>query len=137
MRRLFLAASLFGLLSGCASNRTSDELALAQSLADPEVSGFNFTRLQGWQALGDSHLIVQVSGRRAYFLTLSHPCRDLDYQIEIGLSSFGHRVQAGFEYVLLNGGGLPHALPSRCRIHKIQPIAIKALDQARAALRKQ
>jgi len=136
MRSLCLAAGLIVLLSACATNRTSEELALAQSLAEAPVSGFNFTRLQSWRALDDSHLIVEVARKRAYLLTLSYPCQDLDFQIQIGLSSFGQRVQAGFEYVLLQGDGAPHALQTRCRIHKIQPIAMKTLDQARAKLRK-
>lgn len=136
MRSLLLAASLIVSLSACAANRTNGDLALAQSLAEEPVSGFNFTRLQGWQALGDSHLIVQVAGKRAYLLTLSHPCLELDYQIQIGLSSFGSRVQAGFEYVLVPDDIGSHARLERCRIHKIQPIAIRALDQARAELRK-
>jgi Family of unknown function (DUF6491) len=138
MRSLLLAASLIVLLSACAANRASnaEELALAKSLAEAPVSGFNFTRLQGWQALGDSHLIVQVAQKRAYLLTLSHPCRELDYQLQIGLSSFGSRVQAGFEYVLVPDDIGSHADQTRCRIHKIQPIAVKALDQARADLRK-
>ena len=138
MRSLILAASLLISLNACAANRlsNSEEVAVAKRVAEEPVSGFNFTRLQGWQALDDSHLIVQVAGKRAYLLTLSHPCRELDYQIQIGLSSFGSRVQAGFEYVLVPDDIGSHAHQTRCRIHKIQPITIKALDQARAELRK-
>lgn len=138
MRSLMLSASFAISLSACAANRlsNSEELKLAKSLAEAPVSGFNFTRLQGWQAIGDSHLIVQVGQKRAYLLTLSHPCRELDYQIQIGISSFGQRVQAGFEYVLLQDPSAPHGQQSRCRIHQIQPIAIKALDLARAELSK-
>ncbi len=139
MRSLLLAASLIVSLNACAANRlsNSEELVLAKSLAEAPVSGFNFVRLQSWHAIGDSHLIVQVAQKRSYLLTLSHPCRDLEYQIQIGISSFGQRVQAGFEHVLLEDRSAPHGQQSRCRIHKIQPIGIKALDQARAALTKQ
>ena len=66
--------------------------------------------------------------KNAYLLTLYSPCRDLDYSVEIALTSSGHQLSAGFDKVLVPGH-------ESCRIKTIQPIDVKAMRVAEKAAR--
>ena len=105
------------------------------ALAGASVNSVMFTRLMGWHAVdatsrapGPTQIIVQTGMKNAYLLTLYSPCRDLDYSIEIALTSSGHQLSAGFDKVLIPGH-------ESCRIKTIQPINVKAMRVAEKAAR--
>jgi hypothetical protein len=105
------------------------------ALAGEPISTVQFTRLMAWHDvdtspsdLGPTQLIVQTGVTRALLLTLYSPCRDLDFSIEIGLTSFGHQLSAGFDKVLVPGH-------QSCRIKTIQALDVKAMRAAEKAAR--
>ncbi len=105
------------------------------ALAGASVNSVLFTRLMGWhsvdatyRAAGPTQLVVQTGMKNAYLLTLYSPCRDLDFSIQIALTSSGHQLSAGFDKVLIPGH-------ESCRIKTIQPIDVKAMRAAEKAAR--
>ncbi len=112
------------------------------ALAGAPLRSVQFTRLTGWHdveakpsGLGPSQLIVQIGMKRALLLTLYAPCRDLDFSVEIGVTSFGHQLSAGFDKVLVQGQHLSGPPASSCRIKTIQAIDVKAMRAAEKAAR--
>lgn len=105
------------------------------ALAGPSVNTVFFSSLMGWHAvdatataLGPTQIIVQTGIKKAYLLTLYAPCRDLDFSVQIALTSSGRQLSAGFDKILI---------PNRqsCRIRTIQQIEVKAMRAAEKAAR--
>ena len=105
------------------------------ALAGESVNTVFFSSLMGWHAvdatatgLGPTQIVVQTGIKKAYLLTLYAPCRDLDFSVQIALTSSGHQLSAGFDKILI---------PNRqsCRIKTIQPINVKAMRAAEKAAR--
>ena len=105
------------------------------ALAGASVNTVFFSSLMGWHAvdatataLGPTQIIVQTGIKKAYVLTLYAPCRDLDFSVQIRLTSSGRQLSAGFDKILI-----PHR--QSCRIRTIQPIEVKAMRAAEKAAR--
>lgn len=105
------------------------------ALAGESVNTVFFSSLSGWQAVdatatgyGPTQLIVHTGVSKAYLLTLYAPCRDLDFSVQIAVTSAGHQLSAGFDKILI-----PHH--ESCRIKTIQPIDFKAMRAAEKAAR--
>ena len=104
------------------------------ALAGASVNTAFFSSLTGWHAVdsnsayGPTQLVIQTSIKNAYLLTLYSECRDLDFSVQIALTSSGHQLSAGFDKILI---------PNRpsCRIKTIQPINVKAMRAAEKAAR--
>ncbi|GEM_PF-5591459 len=105
------------------------------ALAGESVSTVFFSSLSGWQAVdstatgyGPTQIIVRTGVSKAYLLTLYAPCRDLDFSVQIAVTSSGHQLSAGFDKILI-------PRHESCRIKTIQPIDFKAMRAAEKATR--
>ena len=130
-----LAAACIFMVFGRTAAANKPEKVDYNALAGASVNSVLFTRLMGWHAVdatsraaGTTQLIVQTGMKKAYLLTLYSPCRDLDFSIQIALTSSGHQLSAGFDKVLIPGH-------ESCRIKTIQPIDVKAMRAAEKAVR--
>jgi hypothetical protein len=130
-----LAALLFFTHAAGATLPASQRVVDYAALAGPAVSSARFTRLLGWHdvpqsatSLGPMQLIVQSDLKRAVLITFFSPCYALDFNVQIGISSFGRQISAGFDKVLL-----PHH--ESCRIKTLQPLDVKAMRAAEKAAR--
>lgn len=75
---------------------------------DAIVRSFStFGRLTGWQPLDRDSLIVWVSPKRAYLIDLERPSPYLRHTQRIGITSLNGRVNARFDYVLVDGVRYP------------------------------
>jgi hypothetical protein len=108
-------------------------------LAGKPVTSIFFTRLRGFEqadigkAAGPKNLIIDA-GNKKYLLTFFAPCWDLDFALQLGVSSQGNRIYAGFDRVLVKQFGNSRHNPG-CRIQTIQPVDTKALSAAKRSLR--
>lgn len=118
------------LLAGCSSvpytRSDAQRLAQVQAVAGAPVTKFRYVRISGWESFGDQDLLVTTSPRTAWLLHLFGPCRDLEFDPAIGLTSqFGY-VSAKFDKVLTKRAFMP------CRIDEIRPVDLKALRALKA-----
>lgn len=138
MSKLLIALGALLALASCASNRLSEaeELALYRSHAGEPVSSFQFFgRMNGWNPLGDSALVVQTRPNQSYLLETTGPCTDLEWAPAITLTNLGSRVYARFDKVIVLGGS-PNPTRFPCRIESIRPLDVKALRQSQKQLRE-
>jgi Family of unknown function (DUF6491) len=127
-RRLKVAGLLSAVLALSACAHQPKAKLNYQAFAKPPIRSMQFFRLHSWQSIDDRQLIVETTPKKAYLLTLFSPCRELDFAITIGLTSFGNTVSAGFDRVVVQND------PS-CRIKTIQPLDLKLMNAARKAAR--
>ncbi len=129
------------ILSSCAQtpsakNATSKPATVDYSaLAGKSVNTVFFSSLSGWQPVdatatgyGPTQIIVHTGVSKAYLLTLFAPCRDLDFSVQIAVTSLGNQLSAGFDKILI-------PRHESCRIKTIQPIDFKAMRAAEKAAR--
>jgi hypothetical protein len=138
MKRLLSILTLAALLAACATNRPSEaeRLALYRAHAGAPVKYFSyFGQINGWTPLGDRALTVWTRPNQAYLLELGGPCLDLDFAPAISISNLMGRVSAGFDNVIVHGGG-GSSMRFPCRIQEIRPLDVKALRAAQSELRK-
>lgn len=121
---LHLRGAMLALLcatsSGCATTppnpRDMQRLAEVSAIAGKPVSSFHFLRLSSFEPIGLSDLLIFTSPRDAWLLHLDGPCRDIDFDPFLGLTSTFGRVSTGFDKVLVRDNPIP------CRIEQIRPV---------------
>ncbi len=110
-----------------ASAQTSDTQAKNLAAYEPyigaPVKSFHFWKLQKWELVGDTQLIVWPEINKAYLLDVDLPCDRLQWAKAVGLSSTANTVSVRFDTVDVGG--------QKCRITQIRPVDIKAYKQAR------
>lgn len=131
-RALLLAACIAMLSAGCAGMNAprapSAALARYQAVAGAPVASMPFLRMDSWEPLDDSYLVVWTNPHQAYLLRVWPNCDWLVSAPTIALTSSVNRVDARFDKVLV-----PHH--QQCPIEEIRPIDVAALKRARAAER--
>ena len=127
-----LAAWIAMLGVGCAGMNAprapSAALARYQAVAGAPVNSMPFLRMDSWEPLDDSYLVVWTNPHQAYLLRVWPNCDWLVSAPTIALTSSVNRVDARFDKVLV-----PHH--QQCPIEEIRPIDVAALKRARAAER--
>lgn len=126
------AVSMTLLVSGCASGggmRDADKLALFQAHAGAPLKNIPYTSSPiGWESVDDEHLLLTMTPRKAYLMTLSGPCLDYDAgSSALVLSSQVGRVSAKFDRVTI---GDPQF---SCRIEEIREVDMVSMRKAREA----
>lgn len=84
--------------------------------AGAPVDKFTFYKLQKWELVGDTHVVVWTRVNEAYLLTVENPCVELPWTQSIALTSSARQVRVRFDYVLVEKG-------RRCQITEIRPLA--------------
>jgi hypothetical protein len=131
-RAYFVTACTAMLVAGCASMNAprtpSAALARYQAVAGAPVASMPFQRMDSWEPLDDSYLVVWTNPHQAYLLRVWPNCDWLVSAPTIALTSSVNRVDARFDKVLV-----PHH--QQCPIEEIRPLDMAAYKRARAAER--
>ena len=92
--RVLLFAALAG-LAACATSVPRRPAAPALKYADyagPVIDEFHYFRLDGWEGVSRTELVVWTGLQEAYLLKVWESCEDLNFAIGIGLTSRFNRV---------------------------------------------
>ena len=140
IRSLSRAGSAFALLSalsavaGCATTPPNLEdarrLAEVSAIAGAPVTSFRYLSMSSFEPIGDSNLLIFTSPRSAWLLRVDGPCRDLDFDPFLGITSNFGRVSSGFDKVIVRDN------PIACRIEQIRPVdagTLRHIDRERKA----
>jgi hypothetical protein len=117
-----LAAAL---LTGCATNRA--RLDYTDYAGEP-VKSFYMNDFDGWSAVSKDQVVVWAGINKAYLLTVSGYCPDLQFANTIAVTSTANTVDK-FEKVLVGR--------DQCLIREIRPIDVKQMKADRKLLREQ
>jgi len=112
------------LLGGCA---TGPKLDYTDYAGEP-VKSFYMNTFDGWNVISKDQLVVWTGFNKAYLLTVTGYCPDLQFAQTIAVTSTGSTVDR-FEKVLVGR--------DRCFIHEIRPLDTKQMKEDRKLLREQ
>jgi hypothetical protein len=118
------AGVLATLLAGCA---TGPKLDYTDYAGEP-VKSFYLGNFDGWSAVSKDQLVVWTGMNKAYLLTITGYCPDLQFAHAIAVTSTGNTVDR-FEKVIVGR--------DRCLIHEIRPLDTKQMKEDRKLLRDQ
>ena len=102
-------------------------VATAMTTLGTPVDKISFAnQVQRWQALDARHLVISVSPRRQFLLTLRSDCAGLRFADHVELSgSRSNTVYAGFDYVRVDG--------RQCNIETINRVSKDEIKSLRVA----
>jgi len=123
---LLAAASL----AGCASTLAklnAPKLDYTEYAGEP-VKSFYLGNYDGWSAVSKDQLVVWSGVNKAYLLTVTGYCPDLQFANTIAVTSTGNTVDK-FEKVIVGR--------DRCFIKEIRPIDTKQMKEDRKLLNEQ
>jgi hypothetical protein len=112
------------LLAGCA---TGPKLDYTDYAGEP-VKSFYMNNFDGWTSVSKDQLVVWSGMNKAYLLTVTGYCPDLQYANAIAVTSTGNTVDR-FEKVIVGR--------DRCFINEIRPLDTKQMKEDRKLLREQ
>jgi hypothetical protein len=122
-----LAAAL---LTGCASTlakMNGPRLNYSEYAGEP-VKSFYMANFDGWSAVSKDQIVVWSGLNKAYLLTITGYCPDLQFANAIAVTSTGNTVDR-FEKVIVGR--------DRCLISEIRPIDVKQMKADRKILREE
>jgi hypothetical protein len=121
MKNLLALALTAAVASGCTSglSRSSGDRVLEryESYIGEPIRGFTAFRMQSWQPVSRTQLILWTSTNDAYLLTVSNNCPELMFTDSVQVTSTASGIST-LDQVRVGG--------DRCPIQKIQPIDIRA-----------
>ena len=112
------------LLAGCA---TGPKLNYTEYAGEP-VKSFYMNTFDGWTVVSKDQLVVWTGINKAYLLSITGYCPDLQYANAIAVTSTANTVDR-FEKVIV---GKDH-----CLIQEIRPLDTKQMKEDRKLLREQ
>jgi hypothetical protein len=119
-----VVGTMAALLAGCAS---APKLDYTDYAGEP-VKSFYMNNFDGWTAVSKDQLVVWSGFNKAYLLTVTGYCPDLQFAHAIAVTSTGNTVDR-FEKVIVGR--------DRCLINEIRPLDTKQLKADRKLLREQ
>jgi hypothetical protein len=130
--RISIGAALTAavLLTGCASTlakMNGPRLNYSEYAGEP-VKSFYMANFDGWSAVSKDQLVVWSGLNKAYLLTITGYCPDLQFANAIAVTSTGNTVDR-FEKVIVGR--------DRCLISEIRPIDVKQMKADRKILREE
>jgi hypothetical protein len=111
-------------LAGCA---TGPKLDYTDYAGEP-VKSFYMSNFDGWTAVSKDQLVVWSGMNKAYLLTLTGYCPDLQFATAIAVTSTANTVDR-FEKVIVGR--------DRCLIREIRPLDTKQMKEDRKLMREQ
>jgi len=112
------------LFAGCA---TGPKLDYSDYAGEP-VKSFYMNNFDGWTVISKDQLVVWTGLNKAYLLTVTGYCPDLQFAQAIAVTSTGNTVDR-FEKVLVGR--------DRCFINEIRPLDTKQMKEDRKLMREQ
>jgi Family of unknown function (DUF6491) len=119
---IWLAATLCAAQVAAQPGDLVNRLAKRDLVRDEPVDSIPNYRLDGWNYVDPTHLIMHGGPSEKYLLELMTPCRDLSHVETIGVSSTASSLTK-FDTVLLRGaGGIAQQCPIKqiYRLHKVE-----------------
>ena len=117
-------AATAALLAGCA---TGPKLDYTDYAGEP-IKSFYMNNFDGWNVISKDQIVVWSGLNKAYLLTVTGYCPDLQFANAIGLTSTANTVDR-FEKVIVGR--------DRCMINEIRPLDTKQMKEDRKLLREQ
>jgi hypothetical protein len=117
-------------LAGCASTLAKlngPKLDYTEYAGEP-VKSFYLGNYDGWSAVSKDQLVVWSGINKAYLLTITGYCPDLQFAQRIAVTSTGNTVDK-FEKVIVGR--------DRCFIKEIRPVDVKQMKEDRKLLKEQ
>ena len=117
-------------LSGCATTLAKlngPKLNYTEYAGEP-VKSFYMSNFDGWSPVSRDQLVVWASMNKAYLLTVTGYCPDLQFANAIGVTSTANTVDK-FEKVIVGR--------DRCLISEIRPIDVKQMKEDRKIIREE
>jgi hypothetical protein len=117
-------------LTGCASTLAKlngPKLDYTEYAGEP-VKSFYMSNFDGWSAVSKDQLVVWSGLNKAYLLTVTGYCPDLQFAHAIAVTSTGNTVDK-FEKVIVGR--------DRCLISEIRPIDVKQMKEDRKIIREE
>jgi hypothetical protein len=118
------------LLTGCASTLAKlngPKLDYSEYAGEP-VKSFYMSNFDGWSAVNKDQLVVWSGINKAYLLTVTGYCPDLQFANAIAVTSTANTVDK-FEKVIVGR--------DRCLISEIRPIDVKQMKEDRKIIREE
>ena len=118
------------LLAGCASTLaklSGPKLNYSEYAGEP-VKSFYMSNFDGWSAVSRDQLVVWSGMNKAYLLTVTGYCPDLQFAHAIAVTSTANTVDK-FEKVIVGR--------DRCLISEIRPVDVKQMKEDRKILREE
>jgi Family of unknown function (DUF6491) len=112
------------LLAGCA---TGPKLDYTDYAGEP-VRSFYMNTFDGWTVVSKDQLVVWTGLNKAYLLTITGYCPDLQFANAIAVTSTANTVDK-FEKVIVG--------KDRCFINEIRPLDTKLMKEDRKLIREQ
>jgi hypothetical protein len=112
------------LLAGCA---TGPKLDYTDYAGEP-VKSFYMSSFDGWTVVSKDQVVIWSGMNKAYLLTLTGYCPDLQHANAIAVTSTGSTVDR-FEKVIVGR--------DRCFINEIRPLDTKQMKEDRKLMREQ
>lgn len=122
--KFLLAITGATLLAGCA---TSPKLDYTDYAGEP-VKSFYMHNFDGWTVVSKDQLVVWTGLNKAYLLSITGYCPDLQFANAIAVTSTASTVDK-FEKVIVG--------KDRCLINEIRPLDTKQMKSDRKLLREQ
>ena len=119
-----LASVVCALLAGCA---TGPKLDYTDYAGEP-VKSFYMANFDGWTVISKDQVVIWSGMNKAYLLTLTGYCPDLQHVNAIAVTSTGNTVDR-FEKVIVG--------KDRCFINEIRPLDTKQMKEDRKLMREQ
>jgi hypothetical protein len=119
-----LAGVVCALFVGCA---TGPKLDYTDYAGEP-VKSFYMNNFDGWTVISKDQVVIWSGMNRAYLLTLTGYCPDLQHVNAIAVTSTGNTVDR-FEKVIVG--------KDRCFINEIRPLDTKQMKEDRKLMREQ
>jgi hypothetical protein len=112
------------LLAGCA---TGPKLDYTDYAGEP-IKSFYMNNFDGWTVISKDQVVIWSGMNKAYLLTLTGYCPDLQHVNAIAVTSTGNTVDR-FEKVIVG--------KDRCFINEIRPLDTKQMKEDRKLMREQ
>jgi hypothetical protein len=119
-----LAVVAAALLTGCA---TGPKLNYSEYAGEP-VKSFYMSNFDGWSAVSRDQVVVWAGMNKAYLLTVTGYCPDLQFANTIAVTSTANTVDK-FEKVIVGR--------DRCLIREIRPLDVKQMKEDRKIMREE
>lgn len=119
------------LLAGCASTLqklSGPKLSYAEYAGEPIKSFYMNGDMDGWSPVSKNQLVVWSGINKAYLLTVTGYCPDLQFANAVAVTSTANTVDK-FEKVIVGR--------DRCFINEIRPIDTKQMNEDRKLMREQ
>ena len=117
-------AATAALLAGCATGPKLDYI----DYAGEPIKSFYMNNFDGWNVISKDQIVVWSGLNKAYLLTVTGYCPDLQFANAIGLTSTANTVDR-FEKVIVGR--------DRCMINEIRPLDTKQMKADRKLMREQ